>query len=63
VEELMELDDGDLLDVVLAWAETNEEFDPEFVDSLAEAYEKTGELTEPQKKALCNIAMKWKIRV
>jgi len=56
-----ETDDGDILDEVLAWAEDHLDFDTEFVESLAEYYDKHGELTEGQSKALRSIAMKWKI--
>lgn len=58
-----DVDDGDLIDAVLAWAGTEPDFDPEFVESLAEYYEKNGELTEGQRRALNSIVEKWKIRV
>ena len=57
-----DVDDGDLIDAVLSWADTNPEFDPEFVESLGEYYEKKGELTDSQRRALVSIAEKWKIR-
>lgn len=62
-DKFSQYDDGDLLDAVLSWADTKAEFDPEFVDSLAQSYEKHGVLSEKQRAALCSIIEKWEVPI
>jgi len=49
------------LTMVLNWAGKNKQFDPAFVQSLAEFYEKNGKLSEKQLMALDKIIDRWDI--
>jgi len=53
----------EVLTAVKNWAETKEEFDDSFINSLIDGYEKYGSLTEKQSEALGNIIEKFRIDI
>jgi hypothetical protein len=50
-----------LIDRILKWAESHENFDPSFVKSMQTQFEDKGFLTDGQLKALQNIITKWHV--
>lgn len=50
---------GSVLEKTLEWAADRENFDPTFVESLYESYEKWGDLTERQRSSLYNILVRF----
>ena len=55
------MDAEDKINLIMDWAEGRDDFDTEFVESLAEQWEAHGYLSGTQEQALDNIIEKWKI--
>ena len=55
------MDDQEKIDLILDWAESHPEFDPEFVDTMQNALERFGSLTPAQSDALDNIITRFRI--
>lgn len=54
-----DMTDAQLCDAILEWADTEDAFDPGYVESVKAQLEEKGSITESQRRALERIAELW----
>ncbi|MHA1676478.1 MAG: hypothetical protein ACTSU6_04800 [Candidatus Njordarchaeales archaeon] len=55
--------EAELIDIILLWAQSNERFNPSFVNKISKSLIEKGKITIKQKLSLVNIISKFKIEL